>query len=165
MTLQTSAKNKRQREALHKSQFGLCHYCRDPIGTYVGDKGDPVLEHHTPRSKGGRRAHIVLACGSCDKQKGMMNGREFSDLIAMYCTAWPISMGARMEVAAAAKARNAELQAEHRVRNKQPSIPRVRLHSKIVLISAVFQEDAAHCGNSGRDEFIRQWEENRPGTK
>lgn len=163
MTQTISERNTRQREALHKSQGGLCHYCRDPIGTYVGDAGDPVLEHHTPRSKGGKRAHIVLACTPCDKRKGMMDGSEFSTLIATFRTSGPLTMGARIEIAKIAKARNLELQAQHGGFRQQNPPPRKIPKQSAMLVHPVFQESAAEFGCSGRDEFIRQWHERRAG--
>ncbi len=101
------------RARLHKGQNGKCNYCRDEIGIFPGEKGDPVLEHHTPRCAGGHRGTLVLSCRWCDKVKGMMHGREFTKLIRAHMVDGRLSMKSRILVGGLAKKRNCELQAQY----------------------------------------------------
>lgn len=57
--------SKEKRRALMRIQFGTCFWCPKPIT----DGG--TVEHLIPRSKGGRGGkNIVLACKSCNSEKG-----------------------------------------------------------------------------------------------
>jgi 5-methylcytosine-specific restriction endonuclease McrA len=56
-----------------------CRYCRAALDEDGPDMFRPILEHWTPKSRGGSNdlSNLVLACKFCDTAKGAMTGDEF----------------------------------------------------------------------------------------
>jgi hypothetical protein len=108
-----SARNNRRRQNLNALQAGKCFYCPSSVGVKITDIGNPVLEHYIPRSHGGTR--LVLACGPCDKMKGMISGPDFEEIIKKVVAQFggEFTMAARIRISGICKARNHELQAAH----------------------------------------------------
>lgn len=70
--------------AKNKSKTGQCHYCgvtvsKDPYSPIKG-----TLDHKFPKGKGGTShpLNIVLACRSCNYDKGSMSYAEFTAILA-----------------------------------------------------------------------------------
>jgi hypothetical protein len=162
-----SAKSNRKRAKLHVEQQGRCFYCRFEIGVFVDDPGNPVLEHYIPHSLGGTR--VVLACQSCDKVKGMIQGPEFEAIIAGVVAGGEFTAKARQEIGRLCKIRNRDIQTKHEprrvglIKTAQRTIQRAQRVGITVTDYPVLKafttvgESARIPGNSGRDAFIEQW--------
>lgn len=126
-------RNDNTRKRLMAEQNGLCRYCERKMAT--GSKElVPVLEHFRPRTSGGKRADLVLACASCDKMKGMIHGDEFLAIIRQETIEGRSFMQVRARIMGAAKKENVRLQAELRIqqqaanRAKQQQVDERRRH-------------------------------------
>lgn len=132
------SKQTRRRYRLHKWQGGKCYYCHDPIGILLEHAGSPVLEHFIPESAGGTYSQTVLACGACDKAKGMIPGPEFQLLIAGFMVdGQPITSMGRVFLTKAAKQQNRELQEVHPPRIQGEANAKIREERRKALISGL----------------------------
>lgn len=109
------AANEAARQRLMAKQSGRCLYCERPLNQNVKELR-PILEHYRPRSRGGKRTDLVLACATCDRMKGMMHGDDFSALVLHETVECGRTFSqARAKISAAARAENYRLQEELRV--------------------------------------------------
>jgi 5-methylcytosine-specific restriction endonuclease McrA len=65
-----------KRLSLQRLYGSQCWYCLSPLSKI---KSNGVVDHITPRSRGGsnKRQNLALACDHCDKGKGGRNLLEF----------------------------------------------------------------------------------------
>lgn len=159
----TATKNDRKRARLHIAQGGRCFYCPDEIGATLGSKGNPVLEHFIPRSRGG--TNVVLACNPCDKMKGMISGPEFKEIMAAHTIEGRPMGVVRQAMAPICKARNRELQEGHVPRAAGMVLTRARTARRAEYMQVVVNDypplvtySTAGAGESGRNAFVEAFE-------
>jgi 5-methylcytosine-specific restriction endonuclease McrA len=80
LQLKPNTANDRARARLMERQVGRCRYCERLLNMGTRELL-PILDHFVPRSRGGTRRDLVLACHWCDKTKGAMHGGDFLRLI------------------------------------------------------------------------------------